>query len=96
MSIYGVFLNPNEYTLAFPISYAPTGIALGLAEVFLLLKSETTLEFALPGVELLVPKAGVPDTLLTLIVVPMSNGTNATFSFPLSLGFSKSMIVVPG
>ena len=45
---------------------------------------------------MLVPKTGVPDTLLTRIKVPISNGTNAVFTLPLSLGFSKSTIVVPG
>ena len=43
-----------------------------------------------------VPITGVPDTLLTLNIVPISKGTKALEIFALSLGLSKSIIVVPG
>ena len=89
-SSYGVFLNPNEYTLAFPISWAPVGLADGLALVFLLEKRETVFN------AFSVPIAGDPDILLTLNIVPISKGTKALEIFALSLGLSKSIIVVPG
>ena len=79
---YGLFLNPNEYTLAFPISYWPVS-------PLLLEYNWTTLVFP-------IPTSGVCFTLLTLNMVPISKGTKALEIFSLSLGLSKSMIFVPG
>ena len=44
---------------------------------------------------LLIPINGVPCTLLTFILFPNAKGTKAESTFPLSLGFSTSNIVVP-
>ena len=83
-SSYGLFLNPNEYTLAFPISYSPD-----IGSSLLLENKLITLVFPMPT-------SGVPFTLLTLNMVPISKGTKALEIFSLSLGLSKSIIFVPG
>jgi len=84
--VYGASETPHEYTLASPISNPLTAVLLPLLWLYNL----TTLENAPP-----ILIKGDPVTLLTLIKLPISNGTKDVSTFSISLGLSISNTVVP-
>ena len=87
--VYGASDAPYEYTLACPI-FIPLSVTI-FGFVLLWLNNSIVL--------LLVPPKlmnGVPNTLLTLTLWPILNGTDVAPTDFVSLGFSTSKTVVPG
>ena len=92
-ALYDASVTLYEYTLASPIVLPATNALItGLLLPLTLRDLLNVITFAVPPPILI---NGVPCTLLTRSILPISNGIDAAFTVSMSLGLSTSRTVVP-